>query len=120
MDKICYVNEVSNFAKISGCPIAYWISNNFSQIFDNPLIYDFSISDGQNVTSDNARFVRCFWELNKNNIGKGRKWRYYAKGGGYRKWYGNIVDVVDWSSEAISFYHKNNKNIFKSTHLVFS
>lgn len=28
-------------------------------------------------------------------------------GGEYRKWYGNIVNVIDWSIEAQSFYRKN-------------
>ena len=27
-----------------------------------------------------------------------------AKGGGYRKWYGNLIDVVDWSYEAREEY----------------
>ena len=30
-----------------------------------------------------------------------------AKGGGYRKWYGNIVNTVNWSSEARDFYKKD-------------
>ena len=75
-------------------------------MFSNKLLFDYSISDGQNVTSNNARFVRFFWEVNSSRIGKNRKWRLYAKGGGFRKWYGNIVDIVDWSPEAILFYHK--------------
>lgn len=29
-------------------------------------------------------------------------------GGGYRKWYGNIVDVIDWSLEARTFYKENS------------
>ena len=30
-----------------------------------------------------------------------------AKGGGFRKWYGNIIDTVNWSPEARDFYRKD-------------
>lgn len=101
-------NQVSadNFSKIPGSPIAYWVSKRFLSIYSHPSLYDYTISDGQNVTSDNSRFVRFFWEVNVNWINTGKKWRLYAKGGKYRKWYGNIMDIVDWSPTAISFYHK--------------
>jgi len=98
----------TSFEAVPGEPIAYWISDRFRSIFGEKLLYDFSISDGQNVTSNNMRFVRNIWEINANSIGKNKKWRLYAKGGGYRKWYGNILDLVDWSPSAISFYHKES------------
>ena len=59
-------------------------------------------------TGDNAKFVREFWEVRNSNVGKGKKWLFYAKGGGYRKWYGNLSEVVNWSEEAREFY-KNDK-----------
>lgn len=100
-----YTSNADNFSKIPGSPVAYWVSENFIEMFNNNLLYDYSISDGQNVTSNNSRFVRYFWEITSDNIGKDKKWRPYAKGGGFRKWYGNIIDVVDWSPNAINFYH---------------
>lgn len=30
------------------------------------------------------------------------------KGGGYRKWYGNLTEVVNWSEEARAFYKKDH------------
>ena len=35
------------------------------------------------------------------------KWKLYAKGGAYRKWYNNIEHLVDWSDYARGFYKKN-------------
>lgn len=103
-----YFLDQQEFSKVPGEPVAYWISDSFRNIFSQKLLYEYSISDGQNVTSDNARFVRNIWEVDRNSIGKGNKWRLYAKGGGYRKWYGNLLDLVDWSPAAISFYHKES------------
>ena len=97
-----------NFEKISGSPVAYWVSEKLIKCFSNKLMYEYSISDGQNVTSDNNRFVRYYWEVKSQNIGKNCKWRFYAKGGGYRKWCGNLVNVVDWSPSAIEYYHKES------------
>jgi hypothetical protein len=48
-----------------------------------------------------------FWEVDSKTIGIERKWLFYAKGGDYRRWYGNIYYVIDWSKEAREFYHKN-------------
>ena len=103
-----YLLDQQEFSKVPGEPVAYWISDRFRNVFLQKLLYEYSVSDGQNVTSDNARFVRNIWEVDRNSIGKGNKWRLYAKGGGYRKWYGNLLDLVDWSPAAISFYHKES------------
>ena len=97
-----------SFEKIPGSPVAYWMSEKLIKCFSNKLMYEYSISDGQNVTSDNNRFVRYYWEVKSQNIGKNCKWRFYAKGGGYRKWCGNLVNVVDWSPSAIEYYHKES------------
>lgn len=99
-----YQAAQSNFSKIPGAPIAYWVSESFNNIFENNLLFDYTISDGQNKTGDNARFVRSWWEVDNDTIGIDHKWLFYAKGGGYRKWYGNLTDVVNWSNEARAFY----------------
>ena len=105
---IYYESNSDNFTKIPGSPVAYWVSENFIRMYSNPLFYDYTISDGQNKTGNNARFVRMFWEVSNKKIGKDRKWLFYAKGGGYRKWIGNLIDVVNWSESARSFYRKDH------------
>ena len=40
-----------------------------------------------NITANNKKFLRYFWEINSNNS---KKWVPYAKGGNYRKYFGNI------------------------------
>lgn len=97
-----------NFEKIPGAPVAYWVSGQLISSFKNPLFYDYTISDGQNKTGNNAKYVRSFWEIENGKIGRNKKWLFYAKGGGYRKWVGNLIDVVDWSESARRFYRKDS------------
>lgn len=98
----------SNFEKIPGCPIGYWISNNLINCFGNKAIKEDTISDGQNITANNSKYLRLFWEVDKNGILSGKKWKPYAKGGSFRKWFGNMEYIIDWSEEAREFYHKNS------------
>ena len=103
-----YRNSSEKYSLIPGMPIAYWVSSNIIKLFQNPLFYEYSISDGQNKTGNNAKYVREYWEVNNADIGINKKWLFYAKGGGYRKWYGNLSEVVDWSEETREFYRKDS------------
>jgi len=64
------------------------------------------------VTAANESFVRFWHEVDSKNIGfgfpsretaksSGRKWFSYAKGGPFRKWYGNLEAVVNWESDGL-------------------
>ena len=103
-DKNKFVTNQLNFDKIPGNSIAYWVDESILNLFDNPNIYSASISASQNVTGNNKKYLRYFWEVNKNKINKEVKWIFYAKGGGYRKWIGNMINVIDWSPEAREVY----------------
>ena len=103
-----YTAKQENFSKIPGSPVAYWVSENFVRAFERGISID-SISDftgSQHKTADNEKYLRMFWEIEKSSINN-RNWIFYIKGGNYRKWYGNIDLVVDWSKSAKHFY-KNN------------
>ena len=107
-DKIFYPNvPQKNFRKIPGSPIGYWVSEKIKNLFSGETIGKHSFSDGKNVTSDNDRFIRFFWEVSKGKIGKGLKWMLQTKGGEARRWYGNTLNVIAWSAEDIEYYHKN-------------
>jgi hypothetical protein len=71
-------------------------------------LYESTISDGQNITSNNEKYVRFIWEIDSEKFGKNKKWIYYAKGGTFKKWYGNNDIVVDWTKEAKDFYRKSS------------
>ena len=104
----CFYNiNQSNFEKIPGCPIGYWVSKKMQNSFNGEHIDNYAFSDGKNVTGDNERFLRFLWEVELHKIGKGKKWMLQTKGGEARRWYGNTLNVIAWSSEDIEFYHKN-------------
>ncbi|MFL0251152.1 BREX-1 system adenine-specific DNA-methyltransferase PglX [Clostridium neuense] len=94
----------TQFNKIPGKPIAFWASEQVINAFSSDKFERYFISESLNLTGDNAKFLRKVWEVNNDTIGKSKKWLLYAKGGGYRKWWGNLTDVVNWSPEAINHY----------------
>lgn len=106
-DNDIYHVDQSNFDKIPGSPIAYWVTDKVIKDFKNKLLYDFTVSDGQNKTGNNKKYVRYFWEVSQSKIGKDKKWLFYAKGGGFRKWSGNLISIINWSPEARTFYKKD-------------
>ena len=58
-----YTAQQSNFSKIPGSPVAYWVSDQLLSAFDNVTLYEHSISPSQNVTGNNAKYVRKHWEI---------------------------------------------------------
>ncbi|HHT7188618.1 TPA: BREX-1 system adenine-specific DNA-methyltransferase PglX [Bacillus cereus] len=104
-----YISKQSEYSLIPGSPIAYWASQAVLNLFkENPSLYSFTISDGQNKTGNNDKFLRMFWEINSQFVGMHKKWFLYAKGGSFRKWAGNLTHVINWSHEARSFYRSNS------------
>ena len=120
-----YEAQQSNFSKIPGSPVAYWVSKNIEEDFQIGILLSKVASPKQGMaTADNARFVRKWYEPNISKIAlngfNGVKWFPYNNGGGYRRWYGFNTDVVNWEdngSEIKSFpkaYVRNEKDYFKS------
>lgn len=93
--------------------MAYWGSENVLKMFDNITVGKISDTRLGMATADNDRFLRFFWEINygdcdlecksiEENITSMKKWFPYAKGGNYRKWYGNNERLVNWFNNGIS------------------
>ena len=61
----------SNFEKIPGSPIAYWVSEKVIESFKSDLISNHAFSDGKNVTGNNEKYLKFLWEVSQNNIGIG-------------------------------------------------
>ena len=104
-----YEADQANFAKIPGAPIAYWVSRKLLTTFSKGVSVD-TISDftgSQHITAKNDVYLRYIWEVNSTLVGQNQKWVFYIKGGTFRKWYGNIELLVDWSPEARYFYQTN-------------
>lgn len=97
-----YNSKPTDFLKIPGSPIGYWI--NCYDVFSGKKLADISVSGGRCKTHDDANYIRMLWEVAANKIGDGKKWKKFDKGGDFRKYYGNQWYIVDWSDEAKTFY----------------
>ena len=106
-----YAVDTEGIKRIPGEPLtAYWAPRPLFDAWCNCHgIEEYGDYTGsQNVTGDNKRYLRFFWEVSKSFIVP-EYWVPYAKGGSFRRYYGNIVHVVDWRGPARLFY-KTNKS----------
>ena len=89
-----YISKQDFFSKVPGSPIAYWASEKFVRLFDNPKLG--SKNDVSNCIQpgDSNLFLRYWYEINRGDINN--DWRFVSKGGSYRKWYGNIEYVLNY------------------------
>ena len=103
-----YIFPMEYYSYLPDNLIGYWISTKLIDIFnrENALVNIAKPRQGLS-TSDNARFLKLWFEPDIHNIGFGfqdrksaaeskLKWFPYNKGGEYRKWYGNNNYVINW------------------------
>ncbi len=91
-----HVNPES-FRQVPGTPFFYWVSERVRRLFHQlpPLESDGRENRVGLQTSDNFRFLRCWWEVPAASLGI--NWFPYAKGGGYSPYYRDLTLCVNWS-----------------------
>ncbi len=102
-----YIAQQSNFSKIPGSPVAYWVSDLIPRIYAKvPTLETLADVKHGLTTGKNELFVRMWEEVswtkidttlsNRSQVAtSSAKWFPYNKGGEFRKWYGN-ADYVLW------------------------
>ena len=120
--KIYYTAKQSDFMKIPGTPIAYWLSGKIFSAFEESIsLGELAVSRNGMKTGDNNRFLRSWWEVEIRNCElepesyleaqkSNKKWYSYNKGGDYRKWYGNNEFVVNWENEGKEIFSDAKKD----------
>ncbi len=103
-----YTAQQSNFSKIPGAPVAYWVSEKGIKCFSADSIGNRALLCQGLTTTDNEKYVRFWQEVEIVNIGfnmnseqahaSGRKWFPFNKGGSFCKWYGNNELIVDYQN----------------------
>ena len=101
-----FVADQSNFSKIPGSPVAYWVSEAVLRAFKTGEALDAVGKPRVGLqTGDNTKFLR-FWhecdefkiEFNCETPGESKvskkKWYPHNKGGAYCRWYGNREYVI--------------------------
>lgn len=119
--KIYYPNvSQSNFEKIPGCPIGYWLSKKMQNIYENNSLENYAKPIAGICTGDNNNFLRYWHEVNYNLIGKrvlyksyiealGQStfsWYIHYKGGPFRRWYGNTDYVLHYDKTSLKNMEK--------------
>lgn len=107
-----YRTSMEDIKSIPGMPFtAYWVSESIVKAWaDCSYIEDYGIYTGsQNVTGKNETYLRFFWEVDHDSI-QPDYWVPYAKGGNFRRYYGNLLHVIDWREPAREFYRTNSSS----------
>lgn len=121
MESYFFRASAADFRKIPGSPVAYWVSDAVSNAFrDFPRFDEVAPTRKGMVTARNEIYVRDWHEVSLDKSGldilkdrhsaqeSGKKWFSYLKGGGYRKWYGNKFDVVNWEDDGFLLQTKKH------------
>lgn len=129
--KLHYYANQNNFLLFPGAPIAYWASSVVFAAFDHGrTIRDVAYPCEGIKTGDNERFLRYWFEIDVTSSSihtsiREAKWCKMAKGGPYRRWYGNLEYVVIWQnngSELKEFIKStvSNENLFFTPAITWS
>jgi hypothetical protein len=100
-----------DFSKIPGAPIAYWVSDALRKTFEKfPRLKESGDTRQGMATSDNNRFLRLWYEIDRSTFSadcrsrehakiENPTWVPYNKGGDFRKWWGNQEYVLQWKDD---------------------
>lgn len=100
-----YEAQQSNFSKIPGSPVAYWVSEIvFDDFSKGKKIGEFSLVSEGIKSGDNEKYLRLWHEVKAEKFSfakslSGFKWYPHHKGGDFRKWYGNRDWVINWEDD---------------------
>ena len=107
-----YRADADGFGVIPGSPIAYWASKNALRSFKGGKTLSKCAKPRSGFsTGDNERFIHFWWEVERRDTktdcfnlqeadDAAEYWFPLNKGGGYRKWYGNNIYIVEWKNKA--------------------
>ena len=121
--KIYYPNvSQSNFKKIPGCPLGYWVSNSIYKAFEQEKV-EAHCKPKKGVDSPpNDYFLKMWFEVDYSSIGfncitkeaflKGENtWVPVTKGGRFRKWFGNNDYVLLWKNNGEEVKNNEKANV---------
>lgn len=112
--------STDSFKVIPGFTYAYWVEDAFIDNFEkgSKIEQYAEFTGSQNITGNNEKYLRYHWEVEADKVGQ-TYWVFYAKGGDYRKYFGNLEMVIDWRDSARNFYATNKTSNLLSEHFWF-
>lgn len=110
----------SNFEKIPGSPIAYWVSKKIYLSFEQTKTSKFAHSFQGLITGDNNLLLRlwhevqikkCKFDLHSYDEAYNKLyWVPYLKGGSIRKWFGNKDFLLRWNGKGDNLTRSRSEN----------
>ena len=106
-----YRASAADFKKISGSPLAYWVSERVRDIFkQEKKLREICPPKSGMSSTDNNRFLRFWFEIEINKFKTNskdlteaklstKKYYPYSKGGEFRKWQGNKEYVLNYYND---------------------
>jgi hypothetical protein len=88
--------SADKFNEIPGYPIGYWINDNLIPYFKKKNISSFFELSNCIQPGNSEKHVFCWFEVSKNKLQK--KWFKLSKGGEFRRWYGNLINVLNYEN----------------------
>ena len=132
-DPMCrwrFQSSTNDFRKITGIPIAYWVSGDAAQNCETmPMLKSFSEAKSGMSSCNSDLFLRQWYEVSESDVNwratshedassSNRKWFPYNKGGGNRRWHGYNDVLINWACDgaALKEFVTNNPNDPNTTH----
>lgn len=130
---LMYITSSRNFEKIPSSPIAYWAEQGIFDAFDSGISIGDIAEPKQGIIPGNVEvFLRLWSEVDYTKIGFGhkqyddimlyrKKWFPYNKGGGFRRWYGNLEYIINMENNGydIKYSGANNNYRLRDPELYF-
>ena len=109
-EKNHHYSDQTNFSKIPGSPVAYWVSERTIDSFQKGILADIADTKQGFATGNNNHFLKFWQEVAWNTVGLNcdsretakeslKKWFPTNKGGSYRRWYGNNIYLANWEND---------------------
>lgn len=107
------ITTTKPFSIVPGEPIAYWKGQAFFDAFCGTLLSECYETKKGMFTGDNSYFLKTWYEIDYYKIGT--DFRFYNKGGGFRRWYGLNDTVVKYYNDGFEIKNaKGSGNINES------
>ena len=93
--------DATSFSDVPRSPFAYWVGDSMRQLFTRlpPLEAEGRTAKQGLATADDFRFVRGWWEIGQADRTTWSRWRYFAKGGAFSRFYSDVLLMLEWDSE---------------------
>ncbi|HVA91745.1 MAG TPA: DNA methyltransferase, partial [Chloroflexota bacterium] len=105
--------DPASLRDIPGSPFAYWVGESLRRKFKElpPLEGHAAEVRVGLQTSDDERFLRLWWEVPAAELGRGRRWVPFAKGGEYSPYWDDLRLVVDWGTDGAAIRASGNGRV---------